>query len=160
MKHTVTMSGTAAQVALTGEINDGVDGDFERILSDVQEPAVVVDCAGVEAMNSVGIASWCAFVKRLERGRSVAYREVPAIMVHFAGMVGGFFGRAGVLASVRVPYYCSACRKGSTPTLETGALRAAGTLPQVPCPQCRASLAPEVDVEGFMEALRSCAPGG
>lgn len=160
LKHDLTKSGELTTVRLTGEIGDDVDAAFAQVLAGVETRAVTLECAGIQAMNSMGIAAWCAFVKALEKKATVELREVPAIMVHFAGMVRGFFGKNAALRTVGVPYYCASCRAGATATLMVAAVRAKGALPEHPCPKCGRPLAPEVETEGYVDALLKGAGGG
>jgi len=114
-------------------------GDFtEATRFDDLMPSMVgrvdFDLAQVTYMNSIGVRSWCQFL----RGAPIQGYELHACSVPFvlqASLVPDVIGR-GTITSFFAPYHCSACDYQEEKLLQTAAVLAAGLAPPAfKCPQ-------------------------
>lgn len=107
--------------------------------------AVVVDCAEIRRMNSMGVAAWCRFVGELTSQGPVVLRRLSPMMVTQASMITSFIGRATV-ESFLSPWICPAC--DATHEQLHGYK---DELPEsVPCPKCKAAMELDWDRESFL----------
>lgn len=70
--------------------------------------SVVLDLAGVTAINSVGIREWIKWVKAIPSSVQIGVRNCPKIIVDQINMVAGFLPPATKIESFFVPYYADA----------------------------------------------------
>jgi hypothetical protein len=83
-----------------------VDEDANFAAPDVGNFTIVVlDLAGVTAINSVGIREWIKWIKAFPEAVKLKVRHVPKIIVDQINMVAGFLPPGTVIESFYVPYY-------------------------------------------------------
>jgi DNA-binding response OmpR family regulator len=116
-------------------------GDFtEATRFDDLMPSMVgrvdFDLAQVTYMNSIGVRSWCQFL----RGAPIQGYEMHACSVPFvlqASLVPDVIGR-GTITSFFAPYHCVRCDYQEEKLLQAAAILAAGLEPPAfTCPQCQ-----------------------
>jgi anti-anti-sigma regulatory factor len=66
---------------------------------------VVVDLAGVSAINSCGIREWIKWIRTAPSNSKVVYRNCPKVIVDQINMVAGFLPDNGKVESFYVPYF-------------------------------------------------------
>lgn len=156
MHYQLSSEGEATVVTFTGDICEGVEHALDEVLAKLRTPKVVIDCKRISMMNSTGTGQWCRFQAALDaRGGTVEYRCIPSIMIHFAGVLTNFFGKA-TLRCFYVSYFCEPCDKTHPVLIDAARFRAAAALPAGDCPVCRTSMHPEVDVDGYVDVLLDC----
>ena len=70
---------------------------------------LIIDCAGIERINSMGVRAWIQFFENLGTlGVPVTLRRLSPALVLQASMISSFLGRAEV-ESFFAPYYCGTC---------------------------------------------------
>jgi hypothetical protein len=97
------------------------------------------DLAQVTYMNSIGVRSWCQFL----RGSPIQGYEMHACSVPFvlqASLVVDVIGR-GTITSFFAPYHCLTCDHQEEKLLQTAAVLAAALEPPAfKCPKCNGEL--------------------
>ena len=68
---------------------------------------LIFDTYGVRRINSVGVAEWIRFMRRLA-GRDITFERCSPAIVHQLSTIDNFGGQARV-SSVVAPYYCGHC---------------------------------------------------
>jgi len=136
---------TQWQIVKDGEITRVVlRGDFTEATTFTELAAsltgrVVFDAAQVTYMNSLGVRSWCEF---LRNARITGY-EFQACSMPFilqASMVRDVIGR-GTVISFFAPYHCLGCDHQEERLLQAAAVVAAGLEPPAfKCPNCGGAL--------------------
>ena len=87
---------------------EGVVDEFAQlVLVQPKAQEVVLDLAGVERFNSVGVREFTTFIKRL-KGRTLRAVRCSQAVVSQANLVAGFLGDAEI-ESFYVPLFCAAC---------------------------------------------------
>jgi DNA-binding response OmpR family regulator len=119
-------------------------GDFtEATRFDDLEPSMVgrvdFDLAQVTYMNSIGVRSWCQFLRAAPiQGYELHACSVPFVLQ--ASLVPDVIGR-GTITSFFAPYHCSKCEHQEEKLLQTAAVLAAALEPPAfKCPQCDGEL--------------------
>lgn len=152
----VSVTDGVTTARLSGDFGEQGAAELEGLAQRLgATPLVVLDLGNLQAMTSLAIASWCAFIEALERKAAVEFREVPPFLMYFAGMVRTFFGRHGRLASVQVPGYCDACSAPSATTCAVADLAGRDALPPLTCATCGGPTAPDLDPEELLATLNA-----
>jgi DNA-binding response OmpR family regulator len=119
-------------------------GDFtEATRFDELLPAMVgrvdFDLAQVTYMNSIGVRSWCQFLRAAPiQGYELHACSVPFVLQ--ASLVPDVIGR-GMITSFFAAYHCTSCDHQEEKLLQTAAVLAAALAPPVfKCPRCGAEL--------------------
>ena len=89
-------------------LKGAIDEDANFTQAPVTGTAVVVDLAGVTAINSVGIREWIKWTKTFPAGCKMTVRNCPKIVVDQINMVLGFLPSGTKVESFYVPYYSEA----------------------------------------------------
>jgi DNA-binding response OmpR family regulator len=120
-------------------------GDFtEATRFDDLGPSMVgrvdFDLAQVTYMNSIGVRSWCQFLRAAPiQGYELHACSVPFVLQ--ASLVPDVIGR-GMITSFFAPYHCDKCDYQEEKLLQTAAVLAAALEPPAfKCPQCNGQLA-------------------
>lgn len=91
------------------ELKGNIDEDANFAPPDIGGAgAVVLDLAGVSAINSVGIREWIKWVKTFSGSVQLSVRRCPKIIVDQINMVAGFLPAGTKVESFFVPYYSDA----------------------------------------------------
>lgn len=115
---------------------------------------LVIDLAGVEFINSEGVAMWILFLANaVERG-PVIVRRASEPMVSLFNMVTDSV-RGVTVESIRVGYLCLACTTQNLVDLDVKDLRTdPRSMPERPCLRCGGSMAFDGAVERYLAFLR------
>jgi len=136
---TVTVSGDAAERRL--EIAGRLDESVQLVPHAAAWHAtlVVLDSAGVTAINSIGIREWMHFVATLiAGGATLAHERCAEALIEQMCFIPAVRG-GGVVRSFFAPYVCPRCNLERSALLDVAvhgeALRAMHA-PGVPCERC------------------------
>lgn len=129
-------------VHLTGMITESVDLEPSAI------PAgrpVVIDTAGVDHMNSLGVRNWIRFIEALCRqSASVSLDNLSPMMVFQASMISTFLGGATV-RSFQSPWVCDECDHSTVL-----AHQLQEPIPEsIACPKCKSSMEFDSDLDSY-----------
>lgn len=104
MSFSVNKKPEASQLVL--DLKGNIDEDANFAAPDVGSfTTIVLDLAGVTAINSVGIREWIKWIKAFPASAKLKVRHVPKIIVDQINMVAGFLPPGTVIESFYVPYY-------------------------------------------------------
>ena len=139
------------RIALTGAIDETADlgSIFERLDRDT-----VIDLAGIERMNSIGVDRWIKAITRLSGQHRVMIEACSYPVVIQANVVSNFFGGAEV-RSCMAPYFCPACQQHITTLVTREEVdTASDDSPSKSCAECGGPM--EFDeLESFFGFFRS-----
>ena len=137
-------------VELAGRINEATDF---KPLTKLPGP-LVIDLAGIERINSIGVRRWIFFVEHCEAANvEVVFVRCSAIMVQQMGMITNFMGSRSRVQSVLVPYVGVSCNHEHDELLEIAP--GAQLRMELPCPKCRSPMRLDDMPETFNEVLMS-----
>lgn len=105
-KWKVTHEPKRTVLTLSGWIDERVE------LPILKEPVagdLVVDLAGIELVNSVGVRSWIIWQKKLRIERSVVLVNCSPVVVKQINILDGFVNDRTKIESILVPYFCEDC---------------------------------------------------
>lgn len=126
-------------VLISGALDEAAD--FHGLFASLGEGAgtVVLDLAGVERLNSIGVHRWIDALGPFSAKRRILVQGCSYVVALQANCVANLFGSAEVRSTL-APYYCAGCRdtRMMNVTVEELALR---TVPAKRCPTCDAALA-------------------
>lgn len=104
MSFSITKKPEASQLVF--DLKGGIDEDANFTPPDLGSFMIVVlDLAGVTAINSVGIREWIKWVKSFPTSIKLKVRHCPKIIVDQINMVAGFLPAGTDIESFYVPYY-------------------------------------------------------
>jgi len=137
MRVEVDGDGREDRAVLSGRLDE--EARLEPLLEALQAPRVVLDTAGVDFINSIGIREWIHLLHGLHRrGARVALVRVSEPLTAQLSML--LAARDGVdVQSVHVPYECTGCLREENALVDVVRHRsalAAMTPPTLPCPEC------------------------
>lgn len=103
------------------ELKGSIDEDANFAPPDLAGASVVVlDLAGVSAINSVGIREWIKWIKGFPGSLELGLRRCPKIIVDQINMVAGFLPPNAKVESFFVPYYSDASGNEKMVLFESG----------------------------------------
>lgn len=141
-------------VTLEGSIVEGAEDTLTGLLNEIGS-LCIIDCGGIDAINSSGIAEWLAFRASFDRKRNVVLQKVSPPLVVLMNIMPNLTDRT-TIRSVLFPYDCQKCGKGYlievqvTPDLVPDSLVAS----EMVCTKCQVSLESQVDPNEYLAFLR------
>ena len=93
-------------LTVTGCIDER--SDLSPLLSVSGANTLVLDLAGVERINSVGVRDWIETMRRIPADVAVYWERTAVPMVSQLTMIANFHGHSQI-RSIMAPYYCNTC---------------------------------------------------
>jgi len=134
-------------VKLTGFLDE--ENKLKRLVEKIPAGTAIIDLAGVERINSLGIRDWVNWMAALEANgtRPVLVSCSPAIVAQI-NLVKNFT-RHGAVKSFQVPYHCRECDEDKVIVVETSEMSSpTAPPPSVRCDSCEH----EMDVDEMPES--------
>jgi anti-anti-sigma regulatory factor len=120
-------------------------------LAEIRGAGVVVDAAGVDRINSLGVATWIRFFAYLNKNAArVVVRRLPPVLVLQTSMISNFLGPATV-ESILIPWACERCDEGS----EQLQIMSDPIPDSVPCPRCGSPMELDDEPDAYFAFSRS-----
>jgi anti-anti-sigma regulatory factor len=138
-KMNVEVEGDAREqrAVLTGRLDE--EARLDQLLVALSAPRLVLDAAGVDFINSIGIREWIHLLIELRRrAASVALVRASEPLTAQLSMLRAARDSVDV-RSVYVPYECTACLREENALIDIATHRAslaAMRAPVLPCPEC------------------------
>ncbi len=139
----------AVHVTFTGSIDESTD--FMSLIG-VPEIPLVIDCKGVERINSVGVKNWIRYFNLLaEKKVKVHLEKVPPALVEQLNVVRNFHCGAEVL-SIMLPFKCGACKASLFAAVKSQEVaKLAIPIPPTKCVKCGGSATFDDIAEEYLE---------
>lgn len=158
-KVTSAKDGDTLKVSVSGYVGENA-GLFDLNFSGVKK--VVVDLAGVNYINSVGVKNWINWTGRFPKELRVEFANCPALIINQVNMVAGFLPANGWVESLYAPFVCEDCNREETSLLMRGRhfdYAQAGVSykvspPEVPCGKCKKPMQMDVIELKFFNFLK------
>jgi len=99
-------TGSVVTLTVTGCIDER--SDLSPLLSLSGANTLVLDLAGVERINSVGVRDWIEAMRRIPADIAVYWDRTAVPMVCQMTMIANFHGHSHI-RSIMAPYYCNTC---------------------------------------------------
>ena len=147
LRATVESEGDTSVVKLVGFLDE--ENKLKRLVEKIPAGTAMIDLAGVERINSLGIRDWVNWMAALEANgtRPVLVSCSPAIVAQI-NLVKNFTGH-GAVKSFQVPYHCRECDEDRVIVVETSDMSS----PDVPPPSVRCkSCERDMDVDEMPES--------
>ena len=141
---TVSATGDAAErrLALTGRLDETVQ--LVGHVNGWESLVVVLETAGVKAINSLGIREWMHFVAGLRKGGArLVHEKCSEVLVEQMCFIPAVRA-GGTVRSFHAPYYCQRCDLEESLLIDVevhGETLRAMEPPGLPCPQCKGPMA-------------------
>ncbi len=128
-------------------------------ITELESGTLILDLAGVERINSIGVREWINTMKLISDSVDVWWERVSPAMVMQLNMIANFNGRAK-MRSIYAPYYCPRCDSEHRFLVQIADLDAEQPVaPKFSCPQCEQNLEfDDIEVDYFgalFDALNS-----
>jgi anti-anti-sigma regulatory factor len=139
LRATVESDGDTSVVKLVGFLDE--ENKLKRLVEKIPAGTAMIDLAGVERINSLGIRDWVNWMSALEQNgtRPVLVSCSPAIVAQI-NLVKNFTGH-GAVKSFQVPYHCRECDEDRVIVVETSEMSSPETPPPtVPCKTCKRAM--------------------
>jgi ABC-type transporter Mla MlaB component len=141
---------------LKGSLNEDAGGALAQTLDALRatpsRSCIAIDCAGIQAINSPGVALWLSFIDRLSRTYRTVFRNCSIFFVDYLNMVQSL-AQGGEVISFFAPFHCSACGKAAEILLETKTVAETSSLGSQRCPGCGGALAQDIATEDYCAFL-------
>jgi hypothetical protein len=149
---TMRRQGDELHARLDGDLDAAAGDALARIVRELAvDPAACLDldCAGLRAINSIGVMRWSQFREQLPPGLPLLARNCPVSFIDYANLMPAFIAPEQVL-SLAVPLRCQ-CGYNGAPVVDTEQVL---HLPQtLRCPRCRGEAEPELPLEDYLAFL-------
>jgi len=139
--------------ALSGALADSAPGDLARLDGEIDDAkSLVLDCEGIDHINSLGARAWCDWLKATLSRRTVSLVRVSVFFVDFANMVPAMVKGARV-ESVLAPMMCRVCSTEASCLLGRDDERG-DALQTERCPNCAAPMAPQTKLSTYRAVFK------
>ena len=131
------------------------EADFSKLAVSPDSRKVIIDLAGLEAINSIGCRSWIKWLKTLNPDIQLSLVNCTPVFLDYVNMIDGFVPKNGVIESFEVPYYCETCDHTTLKKFVTGELKKGfSEIPdQIKCYSCQKDSEIDVIVSSFFKFL-------
>lgn len=134
----VTIARRGGQVPLV-TLKGRFDAGIAEILSDKLQATlgrdVVFDCAGIEAITSIGMREWLKYLKVLAASATFEFINCSLPFVEYCNLLPSS-SFANCMVSLQVPYECDHCRAVHVDVHEVDGLRDVEEFDPIRCPKC------------------------
>lgn len=150
LKSKVTYESQLTTVKLVGPIDEHVADVLDDLKAQVRTPRVRFDCEGVSLINSIGAASWMAYLRDFQNLEvtfvrcSTAFTSLCLIMPDLIG--------TGTVESLYMTYYCATCDQEAAALLERDKVKTEG-IPLLKCDTCKQVMAIDPDDADFAQVV-------
>ncbi len=133
----VREGGGPVRVKFSGAVDE--HAKVQELLGAIAENAVL-DLAGIDRINSIGLLHWLRGMASLTERHKVSVQSVPYQLSLQANRMLDLFGKAELLSCL-APYFCGTCNSNCEVEVSTQeVLRATGAAPGKRCPTCGAEM--------------------
>jgi anti-anti-sigma regulatory factor len=131
---TKEQKGNVTVARLTGNVDD--TDDFFKSIGTPAGP-LVINCRGINRINSVGVKAWIKFFGSLQQQKlPFSFEDFAPVLVENINMVQNFNCGAPI-TSVMVPYCCGSCNAPAFRVMKPEEIKAASFQPPaIACPKC------------------------
>ena len=130
---------STAESAITLTVTGCIDerSDLSPLLSVSGANTLVLDLAGVERINSVGVRDWIEAMRQIPADIAVYWERTAVPMVCQLAMIANFHGHSRI-RSIMAPYYCNPCdlEHQILLTVDKSLTSPPHTAPPFDCPDC------------------------
>jgi hypothetical protein len=140
-------------------INEASESDLQDLCQRVPSAHLVLDCFGVDYINSIGVVRWLQFLGDLRRRKlTYEYRRCSPTFVDYCIIVPSFTA-GGVIRSVTIPFSCDACGAQGLVPVEMEGIAAFAAEPRL-CAECGGPMEADGLLDDVLSVLvpRSPAP--
>ena len=154
MKFSISAGKANDRVVIKGAVEDGADQELNEMLKEAKATALVLDCKELHRINSIGVSLWIAAFERARPKRALTLENCSTVFIHYLNMLPQF-GCGGRVVSFHVPYRCqnAKCRADAELLFKAEGLAVDSELGPKPCPACKGSMEPSVEVEDYLGFL-------
>ena len=152
LKAELVQDGKQTLVILSGAIDEATNNALRDIYTKA-EKTVVFDFKLVEYVNSLGIRSWINFLRNIEEGRMIQFRNCTPDVVMQMNLISHFKGTATV-TSFYGEYSCEDCGDEELILFQIGDNNALSEqLTEQSCQTCGGNLLLDEDEENYLQFL-------
>lgn len=131
MEYSIVSQDDGKTVNMVGIINEDSEISFKNLFLDLKDSKkITFNFSQVKSINSLGVRAWVSFLRTLEDGRTILFRECKADIIMQINMIPSFLGKA-TIASFYVNYICEVCNKEEKKLIEAASLKPK-TIPESP----------------------------
>ena len=154
MRYTIELKNHTAKVAISGGLTDQSEASLKQLNRELAGKVrhVDFDCAGIDGINSTGVAYWVAMLQEMEHGISYEFSRCSIFFMDYANLITDITNGAPIV-SFFAPMKCQTCGKPASPLLLTESVDRRRGFGQHACPHCQGALVSEVDPEDYLMFL-------
>lgn len=131
MEYSITQQDDIKHVTLIGLINEDSEMSFKTLQGELHDDKIVIfNFSQVKSINSLGVRAWVSFLRAVEEGKQIEFKECTPDVIMQINMIPSFLGKAKV-SSFYVNYICEVCNKKDKKLIETVQLNP-HTIPKPP----------------------------
>lgn len=149
------------RIRLEGVIDEDVD-ELDPLIGRLRPGTVVIDLAGIDRLNSMGVRTWVTWLGRIEKlGSHPILERCSRAIVAQINLIHNFTGVGGRVRSFFAPYYCLHCDREQQILLQVAELAPPVTPPAVRCDECDRPMEFDDVAEAyftFVERVRAAPP--
>ena len=125
-----------AVATLEGAIDEATQ--LEQLFGEIVS-STLIDCGGVDRINSIGVNNWVQRFTVCARDQSLQVTRLSYPLVMQANSVANLFEGAEIISAL-APYFCGACQKNLLLDVRRTELPEGTGAPTRTCPDCKAPL--------------------
>ena len=136
MEYSTTQKQSKQWIAFKGAINEDSEVQFKELHEKIgNSKECIFNFSEVTNINSLGVRAWVNFLRSLEGGKKIRFKECPPEIIMQINMIPSFLGNAEV-ESFYVNYLCEICYKKEKKLVKTARLEQ-NSIPRSPCCQAK-----------------------
>lgn len=152
LKANIKQDGKTTIVELSGAIDEETNSALGELYSKASKD-LIISFKDVDYINSLGIRSWINFIRHIEEGRSVTFRDCTPDVVMQMNLISNFRGNAKI-ESFLGEYTCDNCgEEGLISFKVTNRKELDQLIANQICPNCGSEFTLEEDEENYLQFL-------
>jgi hypothetical protein len=148
-----------SRAVFAGRLDDAVQ--LGELVSQLPPGDVVIDAAGINFVNSVGMREWIRLIRALRDRGPITLEAVSEVLITQMNQISQFRGVR--ILSFYASYACASCGCESSQLIDAVAQAAVlrqMQVPKLPCPECRAAMELGDYPERYLSILRDSDASG
>lgn len=157
LNYKLEKDGSLISVNLSGVVNEDAEIELLKLLDELLiHKRCILSLKEIHQLNTLGVRAWIHFIRELETGRTVTFKECSPHIVNQMNMTPSFYSKS-LIRSLYARYICEDCFYQKLHLYEVdsdflGKLKSSD-LDKVKCPNCGENMVMEEEEDEYFSCI-------